>query len=98
MSEDERQIFRLVTAEAVNQLPTLPTRVAWDAAIDHITDDESAWPALWEANKAVALAYGLDADDFYHILGAFPVFARKRPKFMAYLQTRLNEWRRQGRA
>ena len=80
-------------ADVVNRLPTIDTRIAWQAGIGHITEDRSLWPALWEANKAVADAYGLDADDFAHILNAFPGFARKRPEFHAFLQTKLADWR-----
>ncbi|MBM4395092.1 MAG: N-6 DNA methylase [Deltaproteobacteria bacterium] len=68
------------------------TRLAWKSGIDHITDDETAWPDLWAANRAVAEAYGLDPDDFAHVLSAFPVMARKRPAFVAYLHERLAEW------
>jgi len=30
--------------------------------------------------------------DSAHVLPTFPVFARKRPEFFAYLRTRLAEW------
>ncbi|MBI4529872.1 MAG: type I restriction endonuclease subunit M [Deltaproteobacteria bacterium] len=80
-------------ADAVNRLPTVKTRLAWETGIDHITEDEALWPSLWEANRAVAQAYGLDADDLGYILSAFPVFARKRPKFFAYLKERVAEWK-----
>jgi hypothetical protein len=80
-------------AEVVNRLPRIPTRPAWSAGISHITEDKSMWPLLWEANRAVAEAYGLDADDFAHILASFDVFARKRPEFHAWLLERIAEWR-----
>ena len=54
-------------ADVVNALPAFETRIAWVAGIEHITEKESYWPALWEANKAVAEAYGLSADDFAHV-------------------------------
>ena len=79
--------------EAVNRLPLIPTHLAWTAGADHITDLKDLWPLLWDANRAVAEAYGLGPDDFEHILNAFPVFARKRPAFFAYLQERLLDWR-----
>lgn len=41
-------------------------------------------------------AYGLTADDFAHILFTFPVFARKRPAFYAYLLARVQEWKEEG--
>lgn len=58
----------------------------------HISEDPTLWPALWNTNKAVAEAYGLNADDFRHILDAFPGFARKRPEFQVYLRTKIAEW------
>lgn len=82
------------TATDVACLPKLPTRLAWDAGIGHVTEDKSAWPALWDANRAVAEAYGLDARDMAHILASFPGVARKRPEFHAFLQARLAEWNR----
>jgi hypothetical protein len=80
-------------AAAVNRLPRIPTQLAWTAGIEHITDNRDLWPLLWDANRAVAEAYGLDAADFAHILSAFPVFARKHPDFFAYLRQRLEEWK-----
>jgi hypothetical protein len=55
-------------------------------------------PKLAEANRAVAQAYGLGPDDLDYILTTFPVFARKRPAFYAYLQERVREWKREARA
>jgi hypothetical protein len=81
------------SASVVNRLSVLQTRLAWQTGIEHITEDEGTWPVLWEANRAVAEAYGLSPDDFEHILGSFPVMARKRPAFVAYLRGRLAEWR-----
>jgi hypothetical protein len=54
---------------------------------------ERHWELLAEVELAVAEAYGLDADDVEHILSTFPVFARKRPAFSAYLLERVAEWR-----
>jgi hypothetical protein len=81
------------TASVVNRLPRVPTRLAWTQPVSHISDDRSLWSDLWAANRAVAEAYGLGPDDFAHILASFPVFARKRPAFFAYLRDRLEEWR-----
>lgn len=80
-------------AEVVNGLPKLETRLAWKAGIAHISEDRTLWPALWNANKAVAEAYGMNADDFGHILDAFPGVARKRLEFMNFLHIQLAEWR-----
>jgi hypothetical protein len=79
-------------ASDVRHLPVLATRAAWEIGIEHITEDKALWPSVWEANRAVATAYGLNADDLRHILAAFPVMARKRPEFHAFLVSRLNEW------
>jgi hypothetical protein len=79
-------------ADVVSRLPRIPTHLAWEHGLSHITDERGRWPLLWDANRAVAEAYGLTADDFGHILASFPVFARKRPEFVAYLQSRLAEW------
>jgi hypothetical protein len=48
---------------------------------------------LWRTNLVVAEAYGLNPDDFEHILNTFPAFARKRPELSAYLRQRLKDWR-----
>lgn len=58
--------------------------------------DERYFEAVWQANRAVAQAYGLTPADFEHILTTFPVFARKRPAFYAYLQERAREWKEEG--
>ncbi|MBA5866431.1 MAG: N-6 DNA methylase [Nitrospira sp. CR1.3] len=79
-------------ADIVNRLPVIETRPAWERGIEHVTDDKALWSDLWEANRAVAEAYGLGPDDLAHILSTFPVFARKRPEFFAFLSERLNEW------
>ena len=80
-------------ASVVNRLPVIPTRLAWESGITHITDDRECWADLWKANRAVAEAYELAPDDFEHILCSFPVMARKRPEYVAYLRRRLEEWR-----
>lgn len=80
------------SAAVVNQLPTIPTRGSWEAGITHTAEDQALWPALWATNKAVAIAYGLDASDLRHIMSAFPVFRRKRPGLSAFLDGRLAEW------
>ncbi|MBT9260220.1 MAG: N-6 DNA methylase [Clostridiales bacterium] len=56
---------------------------------------EDRWPVLWTVERTVAEAYGLTPDDFEYILSTFPVFARKRPTFYAYLQERVQEWKRE---
>lgn len=80
-------------ASVTNALTTIPTHNAWEFGANHISEITDLWPDLWRANRKVAEAYGLSADDFEHILDSFPVFARKRPEFFAYLKTRLAEWK-----
>jgi hypothetical protein len=84
-------------ANTLNNLSCLPTVLGWESNTEHITDRQDLWPLLWLANRAVAEAYGLTPDDFAHILSTFPVMARKRPRFFAYLQERLKEWQAEGR-
>lgn len=79
-------------ADVVNRLPRIPTRLAWESGLSHITDDESLWPLLWDANRAVAEAYGLGPTDLSHILDSFPGVKKKRPAFFAYLLSRLGQW------
>lgn len=61
----------------------------------HISDLTHLWPMVANANRAVAEAYGLPPEDFEYILSTFPVFARKRPEFYAYLQERVQQWKRE---
>ena len=63
--------------------------------LESILARPESWQNQWLANRAVAEAYGLGPDDFEHILSTFPVFARKRPAFYAYLQERVQEWKRE---
>lgn len=84
----------LAPSEAFN-LPTLPTRTVSGGSIAHISELEDLWASIWLANRAVTEAYGLTPDDFEYILSTFPVFARKRPAFYAYLQERVKEWKQE---
>jgi N-6 DNA Methylase len=77
-------------------LPTLPTSLAWAEHVSHVSQNQQNWPRIWEMNRAVAEAYGLNAADFEHILGTFPGMAKKRKAFVAYLKDRLEEWEREG--
>jgi hypothetical protein len=94
-------------ADVVSRLPIVPTHLAWEAGVDHISEMRDLWPALWDSNRAVAEAYDLGPEEFDHILRGSPtdpdvysetfrVFARKRPDFFAYLHERLEEWRTRG--
>ncbi|MCP9464994.1 MAG: N-6 DNA methylase [Nitrospira sp.] len=71
-------------------IPAIATVSAGGA--DPPEHDERYFAAVWQANQAVARAYGLTPDDLAHILATFPVFARKRPAFSAYLLARVKEW------
>lgn len=80
-------------AGVARALPSLPSRLSWRDRTEHITDRHDLWPHLWEINRAVAEAYGLDADDFARILDTFPVMAKRRKEFVTYLQERVAEWK-----
>lgn len=86
----------VLQADVVNRLPLAPMCLVWEAGVEHIAELRDLWPAPWDTNRAVAEAYGLDPDDFEHILSTFPVFARKRPAFFAYLHQRLEDWKAQA--
>lgn len=79
-------------------LPTIPTHAAWRDQTAHFTDKPELWSRLVEANRAVAEAYGLDFGDFEHILGAFPVMARKRREFFEHLRVGSTECRAESEA
>lgn len=64
-------------------IPMQPTLDNLSAA-HHSTDSH------WQANWAVAQAYGLSAADLAHILSTFPVFARKHPETYAFFQSRIS--------
>lgn len=81
------------SANAVAHLPQIATRAAWQAGIQNLADDRASWQPLWAVNRAVAEAYGLDADDFAHILASFPGFARKRAPLHAFFLEQLAAWR-----
>jgi N-6 DNA Methylase len=80
-------------ASVTNDLPKIATRSSWQIGIKNIAEDKGSWQGLWAANRRVAEAYGLTADDFAHILAAFPVFARKRKEFHRFLLDHLSDWR-----
>jgi hypothetical protein len=77
------------------KIPVFVTYSAAGISITHISELKHVWDGLYQANRAVAEAYGLTPDDFEYILSTFPVFARKRPAFYAYLQERVQEWKRE---
>jgi hypothetical protein len=80
----------------IDYVQRIATRQTWESGISHITDDIDLWPDLWAANRAVAEVYGLGPTDFEHVLSAFPLFARKRPAFSAYLRERLSAWKEES--
>ena len=87
--------FALPPANVSRSLPTLGTESVATTEARHIADLSEWWDHTWLVNRAVAEAYGLTPDDFEYILSTFPVFARKRPAFYAYLQERVQEWKRE---
>ncbi len=85
-------------ADVANRLPRIPTRLAWEAGLGHVTEDRGLWPLLWQANRAVAQAYGLSAEDFLHVLGTFPGVAKKRKEFFAWVREQAEAWREEPSA
>ncbi len=83
-------------AHVVNRLPKIPTLLAWESGVGHITDREDLWPTLWQLNRSVAEAYGLTAGDFSHILDSFPGVAKKRKEFFAFLKAKTLDWIDEG--
>jgi hypothetical protein len=83
----------VLSPDQCSGMSTIETRSVSNLTINNVADDKDLWSLLWDANKSMALAYGLNAGDFEHIFSAFPVFARKRPKFFAYLQEKIKEWK-----
>lgn len=79
--------------DTATRLPRLASQSAVYFGVENMFDYKQSWSALWSLNRAVAEAYGLGPDDFEYMLTTFPVFARKRPGFYAYLKERLAEWR-----
>jgi hypothetical protein len=75
--------------------PPLLTVSSHVTPVGSIAEQRDLWPLIAQLNRAVAEAYGLTPDDFEYILSTFPVFARKRPAFYAYLQERVQEWKRE---
>ena len=57
---------------------------------------EEEWEKLWTVEKAVAKVYGLTAEDVLLIMDDFPIFARKRPEFFAYLMDHIKKWKAEG--
>ena len=87
--------FAVPPADVTRSLPTLPTKSVATTLASHVADLSECWDHVWFVNRAVAETYGLTPDDFEYILSTFPVFARKRPEFYAYLQERVQEWKRE---
>mgnify|MGYP001328625884 CR=1 FL=1 len=76
--------------ERVAGLAPITTLSAAAHGIDHAFKLPDLWPAIASLNLAVAEAYGLTPDDLTYVLNTFPVLARKRPEFFAYLRSRID--------
>jgi hypothetical protein len=70
--------------------PVLLTASAHEDLARSVADRRELWAAIASLNLAVAEAYGLTLDDLAYILTTFPVLARKRPEFYAYLVDQLS--------
>ncbi len=94
MSSNVSPVYLRTTATVVELHPSfLELSLSMPPGTMHVSQVAEFWPAIWELNRTVAEAYGLNPSDFEHILNSFPVFARKRPEFHAYLRERLAEWK-----
>ncbi|MDH7513504.1 MAG: hypothetical protein QHH14_11220, partial [Clostridiales bacterium] len=74
------------------------TRSSYLSNLENIYNDIANFEHIWLLNRSISEAYGLSPDDLEYILSTFPVFARKRPEFFAYLQNRIAEWKAEDRA
>jgi len=68
-------------------IPAIETVSAGGA--DPLERDQRYFEAVWQANWAVAKAYGLTQEDLAHILSTFPVFARKQPRLQGFIADNL---------
>ncbi len=99
MSSNVSPVYLRTTATVVELHPSfLELSLSMPPGTMHVSQVAEFWPAIWELNRTVAEAYGLNPSDFEHILNSFPVFARKRPEFHAYLRERLAEWKAEAKA
>jgi hypothetical protein len=87
--------FAVPTASIASNLPGLESQSVAGIAANHVGDIPPLWEKVWHINRSVAEAYGLSPDDLEYILSTFPVFARKRPQFYAYLLENVHEWKRE---
>lgn len=81
----------LIGPDVLQRLPS--PRCEASPCYQSVYDVDDLHAQLWFSNRCIAEAYGLTPDDFEYILSTFPVFARKRPAFYAYLQERVQEWK-----
>ncbi len=84
--------------EAARTIPVCTTLSAAAGGIEHISQLEDRWDQVWLTNLAVCQVYGLEPEDLGYIHSTFPVLARKRPRFFAYLQERVRDWARPAAA
>jgi hypothetical protein len=70
-------------------LPVIETLSA--SGNESLERDKRYFEAVWQANLAVAQAYGLSSNDLAHVLSTFPGFARKNQKFHSFLVANLLE-------
>jgi type I restriction enzyme S subunit len=79
------------------RIPTVETRNAIPFGAEHYTDLKNHYEKIFDSNRFIAEAYRLTPDDFAYILSSFPVFARKRPEYHAYILERIREWKGERR-
>jgi hypothetical protein len=69
-------------------LPVIETLSASDN--QPLERNKRHFEAVWQANLAVAQAYGISSKDLAHVLSTFPVFACKHPELHRFLLVKLN--------
>ncbi|MCX7974134.1 MAG: hypothetical protein N3B16_06475, partial [Candidatus Aminicenantes bacterium] len=77
----------------IDKIPIIETVSVYDDRLISIYINLNKYEKMWRLNKAVAEAYGLNADDFEYILSTFPVFQRKRPEFCQFMKKKIKEWK-----
>jgi hypothetical protein len=82
----------------IERLASLPAFESLHIEGQTIWHNTERWGALWLTEKGVAESYGITPWQFEdYLLCSFPVFARKRPAFFAYLNEQLAKWKEEIR-
>jgi hypothetical protein len=82
----------VLTPRESKQVAALTTRSAYSRPAPQ-GSDVKRWRMIVSANKTVASAFSLNADQLHQLLNSFPVFERKNPEFFAYLRAEVLAWK-----